>query len=129
MQSEPLRFNYEFSRVYGKGTRISGKHVLLFYLKRNGRVYQNGKKVAPDINRIGVTASKKVRTAVERNRIRRLLREGYREIEFMTNPGYDLIFMVRNLKEIPKYQSVRKDMEHLLRLSGVISEIRSMKNL
>ena len=44
---------------------------------------------------LGLTASKKVGGAVERNRARRLLREGFRRLERAGSPGFDLVVVAR----------------------------------
>jgi ribonuclease P protein component len=51
--------------VYRSGRRATGRHVVLFALRRT---------VPPDHPRAGVTASKKVGSAVRRSRCKRRLR-------------------------------------------------------
>lgn len=58
----------DFERVYKQGKRHFAAHVTVFYLRRIGGV-------GP---RIGFTVGKALGTAVERNRVRRRLREGVR---------------------------------------------------
>ena len=58
-----IKSNREFVRVYKKGKFFAGKYIVLYVL-------QNGLK----INRIGITASKKIGKSVKRNRIKRLIR-------------------------------------------------------
>ena len=57
-QTQPLRMNYEFSRVYRQGRFISDRHVVLHYLRRGGQK-----------NRLGITASRKVNSSVQRSRL------------------------------------------------------------
>lgn len=106
--TQTLRMNYEFSRVYHKGRYLAGRHVVLHYLRRPGRV-----------NRLGVTASRKIKGSVRRNRIKRLLRESYRQIEDRLIPGYDLILVGRDAAELPDFQSVRQDVGRLLQRAGL----------
>lgn len=66
-KNERLRARKDFSAVYSAGKRISGKFFILYYLFDGV-----GRKA-------GFTVSKKVsRLAVERNRLKRRLREVYR---------------------------------------------------
>jgi len=120
MKSEPLQLNYEFSRVYKRGQRFYGKYVLLHIFKRDSRVYKGRVRIPDDINRIGVTASKKVRTAVLRNRMRRLLRESYRTHEPFIKTGYDMILMIRDPEAVPTFSLLHEDIKHLLRKAGVM---------
>lgn len=47
-------------------------------------------------NRIGITAGKKQGNAVERNRIKRIIRAAYRLNEVDFPIGYDIVFVGRN---------------------------------
>jgi len=108
-QTQPLRMNYEFSRVYSKGRFLAGRHVVLHYLRRSGRV-----------NRLGVTASRKIKGSVRRNRIKRLLRESYRLLENNLTVGYDLILVGRDTTDLPDYLTVSQEVQNLLQRSGII---------
>ncbi len=109
MQTAHLRMNYEFSRIYRKGRFVAGRHVVLHYLRRPGNP-----------KRLGVTTSRQVRSSVRRNRIKRLLRESYREIENQVPEGYDLILVGRNTAELPGYTQIQSDVLKLLRRAGLI---------
>jgi len=58
----------DFERVYKQGKRHFAAHTTVFYLRRMGGAGL----------RVGFTVGKVVGTAVERNRVRRRLREGVR---------------------------------------------------
>ena len=76
-----IKENREFSRLYRIG-KFYSSDCLILYLRKNKL----------DKNRIGVTVSKKVGKAVIRNRVRRRIKESYREIEGMVNTSYEQIF-------------------------------------
>jgi len=106
--TQPLRLNYEFSRVYQKGRFLADHHVVLHYLRRPGRE-----------NRLGVTASRKIKGSVRRNRIKRLLRESYRLSEDRLAAGYDLILVGRAAAELPDFQTVNQEVGRLLHRAGL----------
>jgi ribonuclease P protein component len=45
--------------------------------------------------RVGITAGKKVGNAVKRNRARRVIREGFRQVLPQVNSGVDIVFVAR----------------------------------
>jgi len=76
---EYLKKKEQFSLVYNKGRLIKGK-LLSIRIMPNGLEY----------SRYGFIVSKRVGTAVARNRIKRLLREIARQIPL--KPGWDIVF-------------------------------------
>lgn len=109
--SVPLKFNYEFSRIYRRGKYISGRYVVLHYISHSRQ-----------INRIGVTTSKNIGGSVQRNRMRRLLRESYRLNEPNIKKGYDIILLGRGGAPLMTYSQANKEVLHLLRKAGILSE-------
>ncbi|HEX6802243.1 MAG TPA: ribonuclease P protein component [Terriglobales bacterium] len=61
----------DFERVYKQGRRHFARHLTVFYLQREGEPALSGL-------RIGFTVGKVLGNAVERNRMRRVLREAAR---------------------------------------------------
>ena len=75
-----IKLNRDFRRCYSKGAFLS-HGALVTYARKN-----RGKET-----RIGITTSKKIGNAVQRNRARRIIRVG---AEFPH--GYDLVFVARH---------------------------------
>lgn len=75
--------NNDFRRLYRLGSEVSS--ALVTYRCKNRR----------DYNRIGITTSKKIGKAHDRNRARRVIREAYRLLEPRLKRGYDLVFVAR----------------------------------
>lgn len=64
-KKEILRGNEKFNSIFKNGDKLSGHFVSIFYLRSESR-------------KIGFVVAKKVKTAVMRNRFKRILREIYR---------------------------------------------------
>jgi len=107
----PINKNYEFNRVYTKAKFFAGKYIVLYALE-NKR----------DINRIGITVSKKFGKSVKRNRIRRLIRENYRLLEPYVKKGYDLVFVARSKENMPSFLEIEKEMKFLLKKLNVFDQ-------
>jgi ribonuclease P protein component len=85
LRPDVLRDKRDFDRLYRRGAKIHGKHLVVIFAK-NGRRY----------NRKAFLASKKVGKAVARNRARRLMKEAHRSLAPRIRAGYDLLFIARN---------------------------------
>lgn len=80
-----LKLNKEFRRLYYKGKFKAGKHLVTYMIKRRDNQC-----------RIGITASKKIGNAVQRNRARRIILAAYRELEQQVDlRGHDFVFVAR----------------------------------
>ena len=79
-----LRLPRDFLAVYEARTRES-RGPLTVYALPNGLGHP----------RLGMSVSRKVGTAVRRNRIRRLIRESFRLLQHDFPQGYDLVVVVR----------------------------------
>ncbi|HOJ11396.1 MAG TPA: ribonuclease P protein component [Clostridiales bacterium] len=106
-----IKSNRDFVRVYKKGRFVAGRYIVLYLLNN-----------VLDINRLGITASKKTGKSIKRNRIKRLVRENYRLGEDMVKSGYDLVFVIRSVNEMPDFYSIKREMNYLMRRLGIIVE-------
>ncbi|RZS99344.1 ribonuclease P protein component [Aquimarina brevivitae] len=110
-KQEKLKSATEISLIFEDGNSIAAYPIRLFYRKTS---FQEGV-----ICKAAFSVSKrKFKKAVDRNRIKRLLREGYRKNKYIVfdtaNPHqYALIFLYTG-KELPDYITVEKKIKKLL---------------
>ncbi|MBR7095685.1 MAG: ribonuclease P protein component [Clostridia bacterium] len=79
MKFSAITENHLYSKAYSKGKRYVTERLAVYILPdyaaaRLAKAHPEGKRV----NRIGLTVSKKLGGAVQRNRTKRILREGLR---------------------------------------------------
>lgn len=67
------------------------------------------------VTRVGFAAGLKCGGSVERNRLKRLMRESYRGKAAGILPGYDLVFSARPAPVLPLYGEIEKEMGYLIR--------------
>jgi ribonuclease P protein component len=75
----------EFERVYRQGRSTANRHLVLY-------TFAN---VSADSPRLGLSVSRKVGGAVERNRVKRLLREAFASVQEGIEPGQDIVVVAR----------------------------------
>ena len=106
-----LNENKDFRRTYHRG-KSCAKPALVVYSVKN-RV---------GVCRVGITVSKKIGNAVERNRSRRIIREAFRSVmaQYETKGNFDLVFVARTRTKFMKSNVLEKSMTELLKEVGVI---------
>ena len=75
----------EFERVYRQGRSVANRHLVLY-------TFPNASTQRP---RLGLSVSRKVGGAVERNKVKRLLREAFSHAENELLAGQDVVVVAR----------------------------------
>ena len=107
--TERLRKNHQFQFVYKNGRSVANKYFVMI-IKENGL----------EVNRIGISVSKKVGNSVVRHHVARLIRESYRLHESMFNSGLDIVVVARKSAAEASYQDVESALLHLAKLEKII---------
>ena len=86
--------------VYRAGKAVASRYLVLYYFPRpeppeSRRSLSTAGRFASDAGRVGFSVSKRLGGAVERNRIKRALREAYRLSEGRFRPGFDYVLIAR----------------------------------
>ncbi len=99
--------------MYSRAKNVVCKNIVV-YLRKNSY----------NVNRLGLTCTKTVGKAVERNRAKRLMKEAYRLNEGKTKKGYDIIIVARTRAKHATYVDVEQDFLYAARkLSFLLEEI------
>ena len=107
-----LNRNTDFRRLYHRGTSYANPALVVYFMKNRA-----------GICRIGITTSKKIGNAVERNKSRRLIRAAfqsvYRDYEDYLQ-GYDFVFVARGKTRYMKSYQLEKVMIQQLQKGNII---------
>jgi len=110
MKFKAINKNTQFVRGYRKGISCVTPLVITYVLK-NRYGY----------TRIGITASKKIGSAVKRNRARRVIRAAVRSLNLDLTQSYDIIFVARSKTTKVKSWQLTPLIEKRLTEAGVIN--------
>ena len=106
MKLTPITSNRDFQRIYRRGRSCVSSGLVTYVLKNKNNNL-----------RIGITTSKKVGKAVQRNRSRRVIRAAFSQLSVDMTQPYDGIFVARTKTCYLKSWEVERYMrEHLTSL-------------
>lgn len=107
-----LNRNFQFQQVYRKGFSFVSPFVVTYILPRQG-----------DAVRYGITASKKIGCAVERNRARRVIRSAFSSLLPDINGAYDFVFVARKATVAAKSTRLCAVITEQLKKAGIIRRV------
>lgn len=108
MRYRPIRRNGEFGRVYARGKSYVNQALVLYVLKTRSKR-----------TRVGLTATKKIGHAVQRNRARRVMRAALSEHLAQNIGGYDIILVARGQTPRLKSTQLSKTLGKLFAKAGL----------
>lgn len=106
---ESLKKYADFQRAYRCGKSYADKYLVMY-------VYEN----RTDINRVGISVSKKVGNSIVRHRLTRIIRESVRLNSEALKPGYDIAIIARAALKDKKYAEASGAFMHLCKLHGIL---------
>lgn len=110
-RTDRLRKPGEFRRVSAEGQRRSGSSFVVL------QVVSKGAGVGV-VSRLGVTVSRRVGGAVQRNQIKRRLREWFRHSRNTLPPGRDWVVIARPRARALGYAAMVTELDRLSEISG-----------
>ena len=96
-KTESLKKTSDFHLVYKTGKSYADKNIVVYVRKNDS-----------SINRLGISASKKVGNSIVRHRFARLVREVYRLHENIFNSGLDIVVVARTRAKEAGYFDIEK---------------------
>lgn len=107
-----IKKDSDFRKVYQRGKSLADRNLVIYTMKNKF-----------DKSRIGISISKKVGKAHERNRIRRCIKEAYRlNIDDKVLGGYDLVFIARINAADKDYRELEKSLKYICKKANIIKK-------
>ncbi len=117
MNTISLKENHLFSKAYKNGKRAVCRTVSVYVMKDlHARRLKKANPLKTSVNRVGISASKKIGGAVQRNRAKRIVREAYRQIDSLygIRKGRIIVIAARERATVVKMQDVKRDLQYAL---------------
>lgn len=108
--SESLKKSEDFKKVYNKKKSYANKYLVI-YVRKNEL----------EMNRIGISVSKKVGNSVVRHRLTRLVRESFRLNTDKLSKGYDIVVVLRAAAKGKGFHEIQSAFLHLAGLHKILN--------
>ena len=105
-----IKENWQFQRAYKRGKSFVSPVVVTYIVKNNTNNLQ-----------IGITTSKKIGKAVQRNRCRRIIRAAFYELLPDIKNGYDIVFVARAKTPFVKSTNILNAIKNHLQQANVLN--------
>ena len=116
-----LKKRWEYQRAYQKGSKYWNRYFVIYVLHTHF-----------DKLRLGITVSKKVGKSVQRNRVKRLIRESFRQLRPRIKTEYDIVVVGRTQARQLTCQEAQDGLFHLFRKASVLknpaSDVRDVSD-
>jgi ribonuclease P protein component len=98
-----------FNYIYKKGKRSFDKLLILYYVEAYNL-------------KLGVSVNKKVGNSVVRNKVKRRIKEAFRQIIPLIKPSYNMVISAREGIERASYAEIRGAIERVLQKEKLFIE-------
>ncbi|ADU32557.1 ribonuclease P protein component [Evansella cellulosilytica] len=105
-----LKKNEDFQIVFQRGKSAANRQFVMYSLIKQDQT----------LPRIGLSVSKKIGNAVERNRIKRLMREALREVLPHIKENVDIVIIARKPVINMSVFQITDSIQHVLKVGKVI---------
>ena len=110
--------NYDFQRLYRRGKSFVSPSVVTYVRKLSGNRI-----------RLGITASKKLGSAVARNRAKRVITAAFRGCLPRIRTGYDFVIVARTRILSVKSTVVQESIMKLIKKANLCCELQDENNI
>ena len=108
---EKLKKRWEFQRAYQKGNKYWNRYFVIYVLHTRFNYL-----------RLGITASKKVGKSVQRNRVKRVIRESFRQLRPRIKTGHDIVVVGRTPACQLTCQEAQNELAALFRKASILND-------
>ena len=121
MKETAIKENHLYNKTYTRGRRFVGRYVAVYVLK--DLAAKRLRKANPKgeyINRFGLSVSKKIGGAVQRNRAKRIIRAAYRVHADSLKKGNLIVISARGAIDGKKSTDVERELSKAFAELGMI---------
>ena len=125
MKNIAITENHLYKKVYLGGAKAGGRYTVIYVLKdKKAYALKKANPLKENVNRIGLTVSKKIGKANKRNRAKRVMRAAFSMIEkeYAVKKGNLIVICAREEAVLAKSTDLYKEMKKQLQKLGIIKQ-------
>jgi len=126
MKAVAVRENHLYQKAYAKGKKAVGRYTVVYVMKDlKAAALKRANPMKVSVNRVGLTVTKRIGGAVVRNRVKRILREGYRmcEKQLPLRRGRIVIIVARDAAVNAKSSDIYAEMQKQFAAVGMLDTV------
>ena len=123
MKFPAIKEHHLYNKAYRSGKHFFGRYICIYVLKDlHAKKLQREHPQKLVVNRFGISVSKKVGTAVKRNRAKRIIRAAYGEMKEELKTGFLLVVSAKPEIEGKSSIDVLKEMRYAMKKLDMLKE-------
>lgn len=113
MKFPAIKEHHLYNKTYRSSRRFFGRYVCIYVLKdTHARLLQKSHPQKIIVNRFGISVSKKIGSAVKRNRAKRVIRAAYAPLEDKLTKGFLIVVSAKPEIEGVKSTEIQGEMRY-----------------
>jgi ribonuclease P protein component len=123
MKFPAIKEHHLYNKAYRAGKHFFGRYICVYVLKdTHARLLQKSHPQRLVINRFGISVSKKVGTAVKRNRAKRIIRAAYAPLEDKLLKGFLIVISAKPEISGRKSPEIEGELRYAMKKLGMLQE-------
>ena len=123
MKFPAIKEHHLFYKAYRQGKHFFGRYICIYVLKdTHAKLLQKSHPQRLIVNRFGISVSKKIGTAVKRNRAKRIIRAAYASLEDKLKTGYLIVVSAKPEIEGRKAFEIENEMRYAIKKLDMFAE-------
>lgn len=107
-----VKKEYEFQRVFHEGKSVANRQLVLYVYPKPEQAHF----------RVGLSVGKKMGNAVERNQIKRYIRQALLELKPAIQSDIDFLLIARKDIQTKTFLEVKSSIIHVMNLAGILDK-------
>ena len=123
MKFPAIKEHHLYNKAYRQGKHFFGRYICIYVLKdTHAKLLQKSHPQRLIVNRFGISVSKKIGTAVKRNRAKRIIRAAYASLEDKLKTGYLIVVSAKPEIEGRKAFEIENEMRYAIKKLDMFAE-------